>query len=91
MPEPRPLRPGDPDLVGTPAYMAPAQFHEQEVGPACGVFAWAGTMAFAATGQSPFGLGNLPVVMRRILVTEPDLSGVHVSHAFSDHVDLGLP
>ncbi|GAA4190830.1 hypothetical protein GCM10022252_29710 [Streptosporangium oxazolinicum] len=64
------------DLVGTPAYMAPEQFHEQEVGPAGDVFAWAGTMVFAATGQPPFGLGNLAVVMRRILVTEPDLSGV---------------
>ncbi|MGJ6966850.1 ABC transporter substrate-binding protein [Streptosporangium sp. G11] len=64
------------DLVGTPAYMAPEQFHEQEVGPAGDVFAWAGTMVFAATGQPPFGLGNLPVVMHRILVSEPDLSGV---------------
>ncbi|GAA3418045.1 ABC transporter substrate-binding protein [Streptosporangium vulgare] len=64
------------DLVGTPAYMAPEQFHEQEVGPAGDVFAWAGTMVFAATGRPPFGLGNLAVVMRRILVAEPDLSGV---------------
>ncbi|MEU4535842.1 ABC transporter substrate-binding protein [Streptosporangium sp. NPDC023825] len=64
------------DLVGTPAYMAPEQFHEQEVGPAGDVFAWAGTMVFAATGQPPFGLGNLAVVMRRILIAEPDLSGV---------------
>ncbi|MFF3441106.1 ABC transporter substrate-binding protein [Streptosporangium sp. NPDC002721] len=64
------------DLVGTPAYMAPEQFHDQEVGPAGDVFAWAGTMVFAATGQPPFGLGNLAVVMRRILVAEPDLSGV---------------
>ncbi|MEU8384097.1 ABC transporter substrate-binding protein, partial [Streptosporangium sp. NPDC048865] len=64
------------DLVGTPAYMAPEQFHEQEVGPAGDVFAWAGTMVFAATGRPPFGLGNLAVVMRRILVAEPDLAGV---------------
>ncbi|WP_436761935.1 ABC transporter substrate-binding protein [Streptosporangium sp. V21-05] len=64
------------DLVGTPAYMAPEQFHEQEVGPAGDVFAWAGTMVFAATGRPPFGLGNLAVVMRRILLAEPDMSGV---------------
>ncbi|MFI6507912.1 ABC transporter substrate-binding protein [Streptosporangium sp. NPDC050855] len=63
-------------VIGTPAYMAPEHFHGQDVGMAGDVFAWAGTMVFAATGRSPFGSGDLPVVMHAILSGTPDLSGV---------------
>ncbi|WP_433431415.1 ABC transporter substrate-binding protein [Nonomuraea sp. CA-141351] len=62
-------------IVGTPAFMAPEQFHG-EAYPASDVFAWAGTMVFAATGRGAFSLGPLPVVMHRILNLDPDLSGV---------------
>ncbi|MEV1176733.1 ABC transporter substrate-binding protein [Nonomuraea sp. NPDC049784] len=62
-------------IVGTPAFMAPEQFLG-EASPASDVFAWAGTMVFAATGRVAFGFGPLPVVMHRILNMDPDLSGV---------------
>ncbi|GAA3602246.1 hypothetical protein GCM10022419_103250 [Nonomuraea rosea] len=62
-------------IVGTPAFMAPEQFLG-EASPASDVFAWAGTMVFAATGRGAFGQGALPVVMHRILNLDPDLSGV---------------
>ncbi|MFC4112138.1 ABC transporter substrate-binding protein [Nonomuraea zeae] len=62
-------------IVGTPAFMAPEQFLG-EASPASDVFAWAGTMVFAATGRPAFGQGALPVVMHRILNLDPDLSGV---------------
>ncbi|MFB4265429.1 ABC transporter substrate-binding protein [Nonomuraea sp. GTA35] len=62
-------------VVGTPAFMAPEQFLGEPL-PASDVFAWAGTMVFAATGRGPFGFGALPVVMHRIMNGEPDLSGV---------------
>ncbi|GAA3225736.1 ABC transporter substrate-binding protein [Nonomuraea helvata] len=62
-------------IVGTPAFMAPEQFLG-EASPASDVFAWAGTMVFAATGRGAFGFGPLPVVMHRILSLDPDLSGV---------------
>ncbi|MFI9835475.1 ABC transporter substrate-binding protein [Nonomuraea sp. NPDC051941] len=62
-------------IVGTPAFMAPEQFLG-EAPPASDVFAWAGTMIFAATGRGAFGFGPLPVVMHRILNLDADLNGV---------------
>ncbi|MFC5822851.1 ABC transporter substrate-binding protein [Nonomuraea insulae] len=62
-------------VVGTPAFMAPEQFLG-DPHAASDVFAWAGTMVYAATGRGPFGFGALPVVMHRIMNGEPDLSGV---------------
>ncbi|MEV0619226.1 ABC transporter substrate-binding protein [Nonomuraea sp. NPDC050404] len=62
-------------VVGTPAFMAPEQFLG-DPHPASDVFAWAGTIVYAATGRGPFGFGALPVVMHRIINGEPDLTGV---------------
>ncbi|MBC6460798.1 ABC transporter substrate-binding protein [Actinomadura sp. HBU206391] len=65
-------------VVGTPAYMAPEQLTGQQITPAADVFAWAATMVFAATGAPPFGQDSIPVVMHRILNTDPyigDLQG----------------
>ncbi|WP_433335107.1 bifunctional serine/threonine-protein kinase/ABC transporter substrate-binding protein [Spirillospora sp. CA-294931] len=63
-------------VVGTPAYMAPEQVGEGEVGPAADVFAWAATMLFAATGRPPFGGDSIPKIMHRILSAEPDVSAL---------------
>ncbi|MBE3009706.1 MFS transporter [Microbispora sp. NEAU-D428] len=60
-------------VVGTPAYMAPEQIAGQAVGPAADVFAWACTIAHAATGTTPFGQDSIPAVMNRILHADPDL------------------
>jgi eukaryotic-like serine/threonine-protein kinase len=64
-------------MVGTPAYFAPEWLRGEPPTPASDVFAWAGTMVFAATGRPPFGGGtNIPALMHRIATAEPDLSGV---------------
>lgn len=64
-------------MVGTPAYFAPEWLRGEPPTPASDVFAWAGTMVFAATGRPPFGGGsNIPALMHRISTEAPDLSGV---------------
>lgn len=63
-------------VIGTPAYMSPEQIRGERVGPASDIFAWAGTMVFAATGRPPFEGGSIPAVLHRVLSGEPDLSGV---------------
>ncbi|MFI6296082.1 WD40 repeat domain-containing serine/threonine protein kinase [Nonomuraea sp. NPDC050790] len=63
-------------VVGTPGYMAPEQISGEGVTPASDMFAWASTMAYAATGTSLFGGDSIPAVMHRILNASPDLSGV---------------
>ncbi|KAB2343250.1 bifunctional serine/threonine-protein kinase/ABC transporter substrate-binding protein [Actinomadura rudentiformis] len=61
-------------IVGTPAYMAPEQVAGGAIGPAADVFAWGGTMLFAATGRLPFGGDSIPAVMHRVLNAEADVS-----------------
>lgn len=63
-------------IMGTATYMAPERFRDDEVGPASDVFAWAGTIAFAAGGQPPFGTGPVAAVMHRVLHEPPDLTGL---------------
>ncbi|WP_202638544.1 serine/threonine-protein kinase [Bailinhaonella thermotolerans] len=62
-------------VVGTPAYLAPEQLNGQAL-PASDVFAWAGTMVFAATGRPAFPEREIPFLLHRIVTGEPDLSGV---------------
>jgi hypothetical protein len=62
-------------LVGTPAYMAPEQFHGAST-TATDVFAWGAVVAFAGTGRSPFGAGSAFELMRRVSAEEPDLTGL---------------
>jgi Protein kinase domain len=62
--------------IGSVGHMAPEQITGQ-AGPAADIFAWAVTLAYAATGQPPFGTATTDVVMMyRILHTEPDLHAV---------------
>ncbi|TDQ55299.1 serine/threonine-protein kinase [Actinorugispora endophytica] len=63
-------------IVGTPAYMAPEQVRGREVTFAVDVFAWAGVMAFAASGVSPFQDDTLPAVINRVLNEQPLLDEV---------------
>ncbi|GAA4069346.1 serine/threonine-protein kinase [Nonomuraea soli] len=63
-------------IVGTPAFMAPEQFHDGRLTPAADLFSWASTMVYAATGQQAFRGQTLPSLMHAILTREPDLTAV---------------
>ncbi|WP_084965746.1 serine/threonine protein kinase [Thermoactinospora rubra] len=60
--------------VGTPSFMAPEQLLGHQVGPAADLFAWASTIAYAASGRAPFGSDTMPAVINRILNGRPDVS-----------------
>lgn len=62
--------------IGTPAYMAPEQFLNQDIGPAADMFAWAGTIVFAASGSGAFGNQSLPAVINRILNAQPEIRDI---------------
>ena len=61
-------------VVGTPSYMAPEQLGDEGPGPKSDMFAWAGTIVFAASGRPPFGQDSVAAVVNRILHAEADVS-----------------
>ena len=63
-------------LVGTPGWIAPEQYRGAPATDRSDVFAWAGLVAFAATGRGPFGEGTSDVLVTRILHEPPSLEGV---------------
>jgi predicted Ser/Thr protein kinase len=63
-------------LMGTPGFLAPEVLYGEEATPAADVHAWAATVVFAATGESPFGRGPSMAVMDRARRGEYDLEGV---------------
>ncbi|MFF4775093.1 serine/threonine-protein kinase [Microtetraspora fusca] len=63
-------------VVGTPGYLSPEVLEGAEAGPEADVFAWAATLAFAASGRQPYGSGPPAAVAYRVVHHEPDLSGV---------------
>ncbi len=64
--------------VGSPGFMSPEQVRGQRLAPASDVFCLGSLLAFAATGQTPFGAldSGVHVLMFRIAEEMPDLSGV---------------
>ncbi|MEV0257038.1 protein kinase [Streptomyces sp. NPDC050732] len=63
-------------MLGTPGFMAPEQVAGGDVGPAADVFALGAVLAFAATGEQPFGSGPVAVLLYRATHEEPHLVGV---------------
>ncbi|WP_433327002.1 serine/threonine-protein kinase [Spirillospora sp. CA-294931] len=63
-------------VIGTPGYLAPEIIEGEDAGPPSDVHAWAGTVAYAATGRPPFGSGTFESIFYKIMQGKPDLSGV---------------
>jgi hypothetical protein len=63
-------------LIGSPAWLSPEHYRDEEVGPATDVHAWGLLVAYAATGRLPFGSGRPEVLAVRVLENEVDLTGL---------------
>ncbi len=63
-------------LLGTPGYLAPEILFGDDATPASDLHAWAATVAFAASGESPFGRGPAMAVMDRVRRGEHRLAGM---------------
>ncbi|MER7177089.1 serine/threonine-protein kinase [Streptomyces mesophilus] len=62
-------------VVGSPGYMSPEQAEGKAVTAAGDLFSLGAVLAFAATGNNPFGGGSGPELLYRIVHHEPDLTG----------------
>src|SRR4051794_33255323 len=63
-------------VMGTPGYLSPEVVGGWPVTPATDWWGWGSTLAFAASGRSPFGSGPVEVVLDRVRQGRPDLAGV---------------
>ena len=63
-------------LLGTPGYLAPEILHGEDATTASDVHSWASTVAFAGTGNPPFGRGPSMAVMDRVRRGEHHLDGL---------------
>jgi len=61
-------------VVGSPGFMSPEQAEGLEVGPPSDVFSLGAVLAFAATGEGPFGSGSSAALIYRLVHNPPDLS-----------------
>jgi Protein kinase domain len=63
--------------MGTPGYMSPERLQGEPVGPASDFFSLGCVLAYAATGEPPFGDGPSESFQYRVLMTEPELETVN--------------
>ncbi len=60
-------------VVGSPGFMSPEQAEGRLVGPPSDIFSLGAVLAFAATGQGPFGTGSTPALVYRVVHSLPNL------------------
>ena len=63
-------------VVGSPGFMSPEQAEGGVVGPPSDMFSLGAVLAFAATGEGPFGSGSTPALIYRVVHGVPDLAQV---------------
>jgi serine/threonine protein kinase len=76
-------------LLGTPGYLAPEILFGEDATTASDVHSWGATVAFAGTGQAPFGRGPSMAIMDRVRRGEHDLSDLDptIRRAVADTLD----
>jgi hypothetical protein len=63
-------------VVGTPGYMSPEQAEGAPAGAPSDVFSLGCVLAYAASGNAPFGDGSAASVLYRVVMRPPDLARV---------------
>ena len=63
-------------VMGSPGFMSPEQAMGRETGPRSDVFSLGAVLAYASTGDGPFGTGSAVVRLDRVINGEPDLEKV---------------
>ena len=63
-------------VIGSPGFMSPEQAMGHEVGPPTDIFSLGAVLAFAATGQGPFGTGTTASLLYRVVHGSPSLDQV---------------
>src|SRR5512135_460350 len=63
-------------VIGSPGFMSPEQAEGCDIGPASDIFSLGAILAFAATGEGPFGTGSTPALVYRVVHTPPSLDHV---------------
>jgi serine/threonine protein kinase len=62
-------------MIGSMGFMAPEQISGNP-GPEADVFAWGVTVAYAASGRSPFGAGSTHSILYKIMYGDADIGAV---------------
>jgi eukaryotic-like serine/threonine-protein kinase len=63
-------------VIGSPGFMSPEQATGAEVGPPSDIFSLGAVLAFAATGEGPFGTGTTATLLYRVVHETPHLDRV---------------
>ncbi len=63
-------------VLGTPGFIAPELVQGEPAGPASDIFTLGAVLAYAATGELPFGVGPADARTLRVLYLAPDLGKV---------------
>jgi len=63
-------------VVGSPGFMSPEQAEGGEVGPPTDIFSLGAVLAYAATGEGPFGTGSTPALVYRVVHNPASLDHV---------------
>jgi len=63
-------------VVGSPGFMSPEQAEGGQVGPPTDIFSLGAVLAYAATGEGPFGAGSTPALVYRVVHSPASLDRV---------------
>jgi serine/threonine protein kinase len=63
-------------VMGSPGYMSPEQAEGGDVGPPSDIFSLGAVLAFAGTGEGPFGVGSTAAVVYRVVHSPANLDRV---------------